>query len=182
MQRLEAVPVPPDAAVEQERGEPLPVGGGGVCRAPFPPQTHGFQQYVFKKHCPCELCRQLIAGPAVQGRRASLVLGGDFAPAVPRKDDPDKSVDSVYEALQFSTSLAHGTSPTKLTTGIQRVHPGESMWRSCQAMPGNREQGRISLRLNQLRQNAMPRAQPGQCISATCPREPRASWLVSEMV
>ncbi|XP_061875791.1 SH3 and cysteine-rich domain-containing protein 2-like isoform X3 [Colius striatus] len=119
MQRLEAVPVPPDAAVEQERGEPLPVGGGGVCRAPFPPQTHGFQQYVFKKHCPCELCRQLIAGPAVQGRRASLVLGGDFAPAVPRKDDPDKSVDSVYEALQFSTSLAHGTSPTKLTTGIQ---------------------------------------------------------------
>lgn len=39
-------------------------GGGaqGPGTPPSPPRTHGFQQYVFKKHCPCELCRQLIAG------------------------------------------------------------------------------------------------------------------------
>ncbi|XP_072741837.1 SH3 and cysteine-rich domain-containing protein 2 isoform X4 [Ciconia boyciana] len=75
----------------------FPRPGGGVQgpgTPPSPPRTHGFQQYVFKKHCPCELCRQLIADPSVR-------------------------VDPVYEALRFGTSLAHGAGPTELSPGIQ---------------------------------------------------------------
>ncbi|KAM6234008.1 LOW QUALITY PROTEIN: SH3 and cysteine-rich domain-containing protein 2 [Spheniscus humboldti] len=47
------------------------------CRAPgppVPPRTHGFQQYVFKKHS-CELCRQLIAGNSRQGLRCTCKAG-----------------------------------------------------------------------------------------------------------
>ncbi|KAM6312367.1 LOW QUALITY PROTEIN: SH3 and cysteine-rich domain-containing protein 2 [Podargus strigoides] len=57
----------------------FPRGGGGVqCPGtpPSPPRTHGFQQYVFKKHCPCELCRQLIAGHSRQGLRCKACKAG----------------------------------------------------------------------------------------------------------
>ncbi|XP_068274994.1 LOW QUALITY PROTEIN: SH3 and cysteine-rich domain-containing protein 2 [Nyctibius grandis] len=33
---------------------------------------------------------------------------------------------------------------------VQRVRPGESVWRSCRAVQGDREQGRMSLRENQI--------------------------------
>ncbi|CAM9841581.1 unnamed protein product [Bubo scandiacus] len=33
---------------------------------------------------------------------------------------------------------------------VQRVRPGESVWRSCRNVPGDREQGRLSLRENQI--------------------------------
>ncbi|NXX80904.1 STAC2 protein, partial [Urocolius indicus] len=54
------------------------VGGGvqGPIPPPSPPRTHGFQQYVFKKHCPCELCRQLIAGNSRQGLRCKTCKAG----------------------------------------------------------------------------------------------------------
>ncbi|KAF1574542.1 UNVERIFIED_CONTAM: SH3 and cysteine-rich domain-containing protein 2, partial [Eudyptes pachyrhynchus] len=272
----------------------FPRAGGGVQgpgTPPSPPRTHGFQQYVFKKHCPCELCRQLIAGNSRQGLRCKackagvhlwcsqgishqqcpgktatsfrrnfsspLLLpeqGGSVqgsppqgeppAPAAPRSQpvpdmgctlspgcrlgwggpdtlrplpaDPSARVDPVYEALRFGTSLAHGASPMELPPGIQaarrparrdgapmfsyvalykfvpqehqdlalqpgdrvtlvddsnedwwkgkvgdrlgffpanfvqRVRPGESVWRSCRAVQGDKEQGRMSLRENQI--------------------------------
>ncbi|KAM9267532.1 LOW QUALITY PROTEIN: SH3 and cysteine-rich domain-containing protein 2 [Morus bassanus] len=56
---------------------PRPGGGGqGPGTPPSPPRTHGFQQYVFKKHCPCELCRQLIAGNSRQGLRCKACKAG----------------------------------------------------------------------------------------------------------
>ncbi|CAM9797736.1 unnamed protein product [Bubo scandiacus] len=288
---VEAVAVPADAAAEQERGEPLPAAGGGGAGpgAPPrpPPRTHGFQQYVFKKHCPCELCRQLIAGNSRQGLRCKACKAGvhlwcsegishqqcpgktatsfrrNFSSPLllPEQGgsaqgepppDPRVRVDPVYEALRFGTSLAHGAGPTELPPGIQgdkvaageesgdtlssvgspsggvdppaerdrveekspgqqaargparrdgapmfsyvalykfvpqeqqdlalhefagsqpppgrrgrwatgsaffpanfvqRVRPGESVWRSCRNVPGDREQGRLSLRENQI--------------------------------
>ncbi|GAB0199038.1 SH3 and cysteine-rich domain-containing protein 2 [Grus japonensis] len=181
---------------------PRPGGGAqGPGTPPSPPRPHGFQQYVFKKHCPCELCRQLIAGNSRQGLRCKackagvhlwcsegishqrcpgktatsfcrnfsspLLLpeqGGSAQGSTP--PDPSARVDPVYEALRFGTSLAHGTGPTELppsTQGkvgdrlgffpanfVQRVRPGESVWRSCRAVQGDREQGRMSLRENQI--------------------------------
>ncbi|KAM9368848.1 SH3 and cysteine-rich domain-containing protein 2 [Phaethornis superciliosus] len=56
---------------------PRPGGGGQPPGTPpSPPRTHGFQQYVFKKHCPCELCRQLIAGNSRQGLRCKACKAG----------------------------------------------------------------------------------------------------------
>ncbi|XP_072741833.1 SH3 and cysteine-rich domain-containing protein 2 isoform X1 [Ciconia boyciana] len=135
----------------------FPRPGGGVQgpgTPPSPPRTHGFQQYVFKKHCPCELCRQLIAGNSRQGLRCKackagvhlwcsegishqqcpgktaasfrrnfsspLLLpeqGGSVQGSPP--PDPSVRVDPVYEALRFGTSLAHGAGPTELSPGIQ---------------------------------------------------------------
>ncbi|XP_054657557.1 SH3 and cysteine-rich domain-containing protein 2 isoform X13 [Grus americana] len=236
---------------------PRPGGGAqGPGTPPSPPRPHGFQQYVFKKHCPCELCRQLIAGNSRQGLRCKackagvhlwcsegishqrcpgktatsfcrnfsspLLLpeqGGSAQGSTP--PDPSARVDPVYEALRFGTSLAHGTGPTELPPSTQgekaardesgdalssmgspssggavvtpaerdsleeksprqqfvpqehqdlalqpgdrvtlvddsnedwwkRVRPGESVWRSCRAVQGDREQGRMSLRENQI--------------------------------
>uniref|UniRef100_A0A8B9NII7 SH3 and cysteine-rich domain-containing protein 2 n=1 Tax=Accipiter nisus TaxID=211598 RepID=A0A8B9NII7_9AVES len=238
----------------------FPRPGGGVQgpgTPPSPPRTHGFQQYVFKKHCPCELCRQLIAGNSRQGLRCKACKAGVHLwcsegishqqcpgktvraggvththsparppPRTPRHSpirgggwDPGAKVDPVYEALRFGTSLAHGTGPTELPPGwlcpqaargparrdgapmfsyvalykfvpqehqdlalqpgdrvtlvddsnedwwkgkvgdrlgffpanfVQRVRPGESVWRSCRAVQGDKEQGRMSLRENQV--------------------------------
>ncbi|KAM7081884.1 SH3 and cysteine-rich domain-containing protein 2 [Ciconia maguari] len=136
----------------------FPRPGGGVQgpgTPPSPPRTHGFQQYVFKKHCPCELCRQLIAGNSRQGLRCKackagvhlwcsegishqqcpgktaasfrrnfsspLLLpeqGGSVQGSPP--PDPSMRVDPVYEALRFGTSLAHGAGPH----GAVPRHPG----------------------------------------------------------
>ncbi|KAM6295463.1 LOW QUALITY PROTEIN: SH3 and cysteine-rich domain-containing protein 2 [Aegotheles albertisi] len=58
----------------------FPRGAGGAQGAGTPPspppRAHGFQQYVFKKHCPCELCRQLIAGHSRQGLRCKACKAG----------------------------------------------------------------------------------------------------------
>ncbi|KAM9255147.1 SH3 and cysteine-rich domain-containing protein 2 [Cariama cristata] len=56
---------------------PRPGGGGqGPGTPPAPPRTHGFQLYVFKEHCPCQLCRQLIAGHSRQGLRCKACKAG----------------------------------------------------------------------------------------------------------
>ncbi|XP_050767805.1 SH3 and cysteine-rich domain-containing protein 2 [Gymnogyps californianus] len=165
----------------------FPRPGGGVQgpgTPPSPPRTHGFQQYVFKKHCPCELCRQLIAGNSRQGLRCKACKAGvhlwcsegishqrcpgktatsfrrNFSsplllpeqggsvqglpppacthrgvhalpgvqaglgghpdtPHSPPPPDPGVRVDPVYEALRFGTSLAHGAGSMELAPGIQ---------------------------------------------------------------
>ncbi|XP_064329722.1 SH3 and cysteine-rich domain-containing protein 2 isoform X3 [Phalacrocorax carbo] len=238
----------------------FPRPGGGVQgpgTPPSPPRTHGFQQYVFKKHCPCELCRQLIAGNSRQGLRCKACKAGVHlwcSEGISHQQCPGKTatsfrrnfssplllpeqggsaqgspptdrsarVDPVYEALRFGTSLAHGAGSMELPPSIQgekaaageesgdttssagspsgsgcpaagaagrgahvllrgslqvrapgapgpgaagkvgdrlgffpanfvqRVRPGESVWRSCRAVQGDKEQGRMSLRENQI--------------------------------
>ncbi|XP_040392758.1 SH3 and cysteine-rich domain-containing protein 2 isoform X1 [Cygnus olor] len=58
---------------------PPPASPGPPQRPPAPLQplrTHGFQEHVFKKHCPCRLCRQLIAGNSRQGLRCRSCKAG----------------------------------------------------------------------------------------------------------
>ncbi|XP_064895530.1 SH3 and cysteine-rich domain-containing protein 2 isoform X2 [Columba livia] len=137
----------------------FPRGGAGP-RDPTsspPPRPHGFQHYVFKKHCPCELCRQLIAGNSRQGLRCKACKAGVHlwcSEGISHQQCPGKTatafhrnlssplllpeqggsaqapgvrVDPVYEALRFGTSLAHGSGPTELPPGIQgdKVAAGE---------------------------------------------------------
>ncbi|XP_042643443.1 SH3 and cysteine-rich domain-containing protein 2 isoform X2 [Tyto alba] len=129
----------------------FPRPGGGVQGPgppPSPPRTHGFQQYVFKKHCPCELCRQLIAGNSRQGLRCKACKAGVHlwcSEGISHQQCPGKTAtsfrrnfssplllpeqggstqsepppDPVYEALRFGTSLAHGAGPTELPPSTQ---------------------------------------------------------------
>uniref|UniRef100_A0A670JJJ6 SH3 and cysteine-rich domain-containing protein 2 n=1 Tax=Podarcis muralis TaxID=64176 RepID=A0A670JJJ6_PODMU len=59
-------PSPPPALTEAEhspRATPRAL-------APLKPiKTHSFQEYIFKKHNPCEICHQLIVGNSKQGLR-----------------------------------------------------------------------------------------------------------------
>ncbi|XP_065712515.2 SH3 and cysteine-rich domain-containing protein 2 isoform X1 [Patagioenas fasciata] len=141
----------------------FPRGGAGPRDPPSPPpRPHGFQHYVFKKHCPCELCRQLIAGNSRQGLRCKACKAGVHlwcSEGISHQQCPGKTatafhrnlssplllpdqggstqgepppapgvrVDPVYEALRFGTSLAQGSGPTELPPGIQgdKVAAGE---------------------------------------------------------
>ncbi|XP_060111619.1 SH3 and cysteine-rich domain-containing protein 2 isoform X2 [Heteronotia binoei] len=66
---------PPDS-VPPPSPPPVPTEGDHSPRAaprplaPLKPmKTHSFQEHVFKKHSPCELCHQLIVGNSKQGLR-----------------------------------------------------------------------------------------------------------------
>ncbi|XP_006275041.2 SH3 and cysteine-rich domain-containing protein 2 isoform X1 [Alligator mississippiensis] len=62
-------PPPLPAAATPPRAECSP----SACHRPLAPlkpmRTHSFQEYVFKKHCSCELCHQQIVGNSKQGLR-----------------------------------------------------------------------------------------------------------------
>ncbi|XP_072741836.1 SH3 and cysteine-rich domain-containing protein 2 isoform X3 [Ciconia boyciana] len=217
----------------------FPRPGGGVQgpgTPPSPPRTHGFQQYVFKKHCPCELCRQLIAGrlfpPQFQLAPAAARAGGlraGLAPPRPQREGGPRVRGAAVRHLPGTRCRPHGAVPRHpaiapaerdgvedksprqqaarrpawrdgapmfsyvalykfvpqehqdlaLQPGdrvtlvddsnedwwkgkvgnrlgffpanfVQRVRPGESVWRSCRAVQGDKEQGRMSLRENQI--------------------------------
>ncbi|XP_077170601.1 SH3 and cysteine-rich domain-containing protein 2 isoform X1 [Paroedura picta] len=137
-------PSPPPAPTETDhspRAAPRPL-------APLKPmKTHSFQEYVFKKHSPCELCHQLIVGNSKQGLRCKtckvsvhlwcseevshqLCSGKTQATSfrrnlsspmlvhepqqqpgatkeAPPAAGPSGKVDPIYETLRYGTSLAH---------------------------------------------------------------------------
>lgn len=72
-------PPPLPAAATPPRAECSP----SACHRPLAPlkpmRTHSFQEYVFKKHCSCELCHQQIVGECCGtqegGRGTSLQTG-----------------------------------------------------------------------------------------------------------
>ncbi|KAM3822399.1 SH3 and cysteine-rich domain-containing protein 2 isoform 2-T2 [Vipera latastei] len=224
-----------------------------------PMKTHSFQEHIFKKHNPCEICHQLIVGNSKQGLRCKtckvsvhlwcseevshqqclgktqatsfrrnlsspLLLHEPQPQPAPAKESPPTAgpsgkVDPVYETLRYGTSLAYmnrssfsstSESPTKslnekedivqntegstasgptaeenitdnvfsvATEGespvleennsgqqgkmgdrigffpanfVQRVRPGETVWRCCRTFYGNKEQGQLSLKENQI--------------------------------
>uniref|UniRef100_A0A670YJ94 SH3 and cysteine-rich domain-containing protein 2 n=1 Tax=Pseudonaja textilis TaxID=8673 RepID=A0A670YJ94_PSETE len=243
-----------------------------------PMKTHSFQEHIFKKHNPCEICHQLIVGNSKQGLRCKtckvsvhlwcseevshqqclgktatsfrrnlsspLLLHEPQPQPAPAKESPPAGpsgkVDPVYETLRYGTSLAYmnrssfsstSESPTKIfsvaTEGenpvleeknsgqqlsqgstrkevspmysyvalykflpqenndlplkpgdrimliddsnedwwkgkmgdrigffpanfVQRVRPGETVWRCCRTFCGNKEQGQLSLKENQI--------------------------------
>ncbi|XP_069490815.1 SH3 and cysteine-rich domain-containing protein 2 isoform X2 [Ambystoma mexicanum] len=66
---------PPPASPPPAPAETLPPAehSPSTSRKPLallkPMRTHSFQEHMFKKHCPCELCHQLIVGNSKQGLR-----------------------------------------------------------------------------------------------------------------
>ncbi|CAM4705723.1 SH3 and cysteine-rich domain-containing protein 2 [Caretta caretta] len=60
-------PMPTEAVLPRAERSPI------ACHqtlAPLKPlRTHSFQEHVFKKHSPCQMCRQLIVGNSKQGLR-----------------------------------------------------------------------------------------------------------------
>uniref|UniRef100_A0A8C6Y064 SH3 and cysteine-rich domain-containing protein 2 n=1 Tax=Naja naja TaxID=35670 RepID=A0A8C6Y064_NAJNA len=126
-----------------------------------PMKTHSFQEHIFKKHNPCEICHQLIVGNSKQGLRCKtckvsvhlwcseevshqqclgktatsfrrnlsspLLLHEPQPQPAPAKESPPAGpsgkVDPVYETLRYGTSLAYmnrssfsstSESPTKI--------------------------------------------------------------------
>ncbi|EPY87165.1 SH3 and cysteine-rich domain-containing protein 2 [Camelus ferus] len=51
---------------------------------------------------------------------------------------------------------------------VQRVRPGENVWRCCQPFSGNKEQGYMSLKENQVRAWALQRLEWDQLLSKIC--------------
>lgn len=60
---------PPVPAETLSSTEPSPNASRKPLALLKPMRTHSFQEHVFKKHCPCELCHQLIVGNSKQGLR-----------------------------------------------------------------------------------------------------------------
>ncbi|XP_029429541.1 SH3 and cysteine-rich domain-containing protein 2 isoform X2 [Rhinatrema bivittatum] len=70
---LKVPPVPPRSPPPEPTDTSSPAQSPSTSQgslAPLKPlRTHSFQEHVFRKPCPCELCHQLIAGNSKQGLR-----------------------------------------------------------------------------------------------------------------
>ncbi|XP_044855350.1 SH3 and cysteine-rich domain-containing protein 2 isoform X2 [Mauremys mutica] len=64
-------PSPPPTPTEAvlPRAEHSPIACHRTLAPLKPMRTHSFQEHVFKKHSPCEMCHQLIVGNSKQGLR-----------------------------------------------------------------------------------------------------------------
>uniref|UniRef100_A0A674J0D6 SH3 and cysteine rich domain 2 n=1 Tax=Terrapene triunguis TaxID=2587831 RepID=A0A674J0D6_9SAUR len=60
-------PMPTEAVLP--RAEHSPIACHRALAPLKPMRTHSFQEHVFKKHSPCEMCHQLIVGNSKQGLR-----------------------------------------------------------------------------------------------------------------
>nr|XP_045231953.1 SH3 and cysteine-rich domain-containing protein 2 isoform X3 [Macaca fascicularis] len=256
-------PLPPPSPPPTASDRGLPTPSPSPCPVPRPlaalkpVRLHSFQEHVFKRASPCELCHQLIVGNSKQGLRcktckvsvhlwcseeishqqcpgktstsfrrnfSSPLLVHEPPPAcATSKESPPTGasgkVDPVYETLRYGTSLAlmnrssfsstsesptrslserdeltedgegsirsseegpgdsaspvftapaesEGPGPEEKSPGqqgkigdrvgffpanfVQRVRPGENVWRCCQPFSGNKEQGYMSLKENQI--------------------------------
>nr|XP_003466962.1 SH3 and cysteine-rich domain-containing protein 2 [Cavia porcellus] len=179
-------PLPPPSPPPASAPAPSPCS---VLRPPAPPKParlHGFQEHVFKRASPCQLCRQLIVGNSKQGLRckgckASVHLWcseeishqqcpGKMSASFRRNfsspllvhqpppvcalsreslpTGPGGKVDPVYEALRYGTSLAlmnrssfssTSDSPTRsLSEREELTEDGEGSIRSSEEGPGDR--------------------------------------------
>ncbi|EDL16113.1 SH3 and cysteine rich domain 2, isoform CRA_a [Mus musculus] len=117
-------PSPPPASTD--RGLPTPTPSPCPVPRPLAPlkpvRLHSFQEHVFKRASPCELCHQLIVGTSGK-------------------------VDPVYETLRYGTSLAlmnrssfssTSESPTRsLSERDELTEDGEGSIRSSEEGPGD---------------------------------------------
>ncbi|KAM6452881.1 SH3 and cysteine-rich domain-containing protein 2 isoform 3-T3 [Liasis olivaceus] len=136
-------PSPPPAPTE---AEPSPRALHKSLGTLKPMKTHSFQEHIFKKHNPCEICHQLIVGNSKQGLRCKtckvsvhlwcseevshqqclgktqatsfrrnlsspLLLHEPQPQPAPAKESPPAGpsgkVDPIYETLRYGTSLAY---------------------------------------------------------------------------
>ncbi|XP_054946721.1 SH3 and cysteine-rich domain-containing protein 2 isoform X1 [Physeter macrocephalus] len=232
-------PSPPPASAD--RGLPTPALSPGPIPCPLAPlkpvRVHSFQEHVFKRASPCELCHQFIVGNSKQGLRCKtckvsvhvwcseeishrqcpgktserdeLVEDGEGSirsseegpgdsvftgPAesegsgteekspgqqAPRPLLLRKDVGPMYSYVALYKFLPQENNDLALQPGdritlvddsdedwwkgrigdrvgffpanfVQRVRPGENVWRCCQPFSGNKEQGYVSLKESQI--------------------------------
>ncbi|XP_048641306.1 SH3 and cysteine-rich domain-containing protein 2 isoform X4 [Marmota marmota marmota] len=241
-------PLPPPSPPPASTDRGLPTPAPSPCQVPRPlaplkpVRLHSFQEHVFKRASPCQLCHQLIVGNSKQGLRCKMCkvsvhlwcseeishqqcLGktstsfrrnfsspllvhepppacamsrespptvftapaenegsvpeekspGQQAPKVPLRKD----VGAMYSYVALYKFLPQENNDLALQPGdrimlvddsnedwwkgkigdrvgffpanfVQRVRPGENVWRCCQPFSGNKEQGYMSLKENQI--------------------------------
>ncbi|XP_058427563.1 SH3 and cysteine-rich domain-containing protein 2 isoform X3 [Marmota monax] len=246
--RTPPTPLPPPSPPPASTDRGLPTPAPSPCQVPRPlaplkpVRLHSFQEHVFKRASPCELCHQLIVGNSKQGLRCKICkvsvhlwcseeishqqcLGktstsfrrnfsspllvhepppacamsrespptvftapaenegsvpeekspGQQAPKVPLRKD----VGAMYSYVALYKFLPQENNDLALQPGdrimlvddsnedwwkgkigdrvgffpanfVQRVRPGENVWRCCQPFSGNKEQGYMSLKENQI--------------------------------
>ncbi|XP_028930367.1 SH3 and cysteine-rich domain-containing protein 2 [Ornithorhynchus anatinus] len=181
-------PLPPPSPVPPaEEALSAPTRSPSSSQRPLAPlkpmRTHGFQEYVFKRASPCQLCHQLIVGNSKQGLRCKLckvsvhlwcseeishqqcpgktsssfrrnfsspLLIHEPPPACIRESPPTGAsgkVDPIYETLRYGTSLAlmnrssfssASESPTRsLSERDELAEDGESSIRSSEEGPAD---------------------------------------------
>ncbi|XP_054657546.1 SH3 and cysteine-rich domain-containing protein 2 isoform X3 [Grus americana] len=165
---------------------PRPGGGAqGPGTPPSPPRPHGFQQYVFKKHCPCELCRQLIAGNSRQGLRCKACKAGVHlwcSEGISHQRCPGKTATSFCR--NFSSPLllpeqggsAQGSTPPDPSARVDPVYEALRFGTSLAHGTGPTELPPSTQQLSpQQRGTVWRRRAPG---SSSCPRSTR-TWRCS---
>uniref|UniRef100_A0A8C8SDM9 SH3 and cysteine rich domain 2 n=1 Tax=Pelusios castaneus TaxID=367368 RepID=A0A8C8SDM9_9SAUR len=91
-------PVPAEAVLPRAEHSPSTCHRTLVPLKPM--RTHSFQEYIFKKHSPCEMCHQLIVGNSKQGLRCKTC--------------------KVSVHLWCSEEVSHQQCPGKTTTSFRR--------------------------------------------------------------
>ncbi|KAH0501118.1 SH3 and cysteine-rich domain-containing protein 2 [Microtus ochrogaster] len=186
-------PLPPPSPPPASTDGGLPTPAPSPCPVPRPlaplkpVRLHSFQEHVFKRASPCELCHQLIVGNSKQGLRCKtckvsvhlwcseeishqqcpgktstsfrrnfssplLVHEPPPACAISKESPPTGTigkVDPVYETLRYGTSLAlmnrssfssTSESPTRsLSERDELTEDGEGSIRSSEEGPGDSE-------------------------------------------
>uniref|UniRef100_G1QJ30 SH3 and cysteine rich domain 2 n=1 Tax=Nomascus leucogenys TaxID=61853 RepID=G1QJ30_NOMLE len=166
-------PKPPSNPPTSDRGLPTPSPSPCPIPRPLaalkPVRLHSFQEHVFKRASPCELCHQLIVGNSKQGLRCKTCkvsvhlwcyeeISHQQCPGKTVSGDPEMQgfgaepgdsgkVDPVYETLRYGTSLAlmnrssfssTSESPTRsLSERDELTEDGEGSIRSSEEGPGD---------------------------------------------
>ncbi|KAH0626892.1 hypothetical protein JD844_002182, partial [Phrynosoma platyrhinos] len=88
--------------------------------APLKPmKTHSFQEHIFKKHNPCEICHQLIVGNSKQGLRCKTCKVSVHlwcSEEVSHQQCPGKAQATSFRRNLSSPMLLHDTQPQPVTT------------------------------------------------------------------
>ncbi|XP_042327077.1 SH3 and cysteine-rich domain-containing protein 2 [Sceloporus undulatus] len=109
-------PSPPPVPTEAERS-PRAIQRS---LAPLKPmKTHSFQEHIFKKHNPCEICHQLIVGNSKQGLRCKTCKVSVHlwcSEEVSHQQCPGKAQATSFRRNLSSPMLLHDPQPQPVTT------------------------------------------------------------------
>ncbi|XP_060637070.2 SH3 and cysteine-rich domain-containing protein 2 isoform X1 [Anolis sagrei] len=109
-------PSPPPVPTEAERSP----RAAQRSLAPLKPmKTHSFQEHIFKKHNPCEICHQLIVGNSKQGLRCKTCKASVHlwcSEEVSHQQCPGKAQAASFRRNLSSPMLLHDPQPQPATT------------------------------------------------------------------
>ncbi|KAF4073540.1 hypothetical protein AMELA_G00244370 [Ameiurus melas] len=141
-----------------------------VQQKPRPAQTHCFLDYVFRRPTSCQLCKHVIVGNSKQGLRcrtckisAHLWCTADLSqqpcqgkagmfkrnfstPSIISDQPANKEAQTTPEVKGKSGDRV-GFFPAKF---VQRVRPGETVWRVTQDVHGDRQMGHMTVKEDQI--------------------------------